>query len=339
MTRQDTRRPAQSLDTARPSRSSRILATVAALTLRPVGACVPANALGVRLARSAAEITLPLLAPAARGRHTRVDARQRSGSGSIAGDWVRSRPQAESGAVLLYLHGSGYIACSPRTHRGLVSQLCARTGIPAFVPRYRLAPRHPFPAAAEDALTAYRWLESLGYPPERIVLAGDSAGGHLAIGLCLELRRRGEPMPAGLALFSPLVDASFATAAARDSDRHDPYFTGKLATRMLALYGRDAADDPRFALLECGEVALGALPPMLVQAGASEALAADAEALAAVVLAAGGSADLQLWPGQAHVFQMFYRLFPESRAALDAAGTFLAGCVSSTVPAGGTLAG
>lgn len=322
----------------RPSGASRLLAAAAALTVRPVGACVPANAFGVRVTRSAAELALPLLAPAARGRAARVDARWRDRP--VTGDWVQAGPHVESGSVLLYLHGSGYIACSPRTHRGLVSQLCARAGMPAFVPRYRLAPRYRFPAATEDALRAFHWLESLGYSPEQIVLAGDSAGGHMAIGLCIELLSGGAAMPAAIALFSPLVDPSFDLAAARDRDHHDPYFTGKLGRRMLALYGRDGnTDDPRFTVLDSGAAVLGSLPPMLVHAGGSEALAADAETIAEEVRAAGGDCRLRLWPGQTHVFQMFYRLLPEARAALDEAGLFLADCVSPTGPGDARLAG
>lgn len=311
-----------------PSRSSRLLAGVSAMTLRPIGACVPANAAGVRLTRSAAELALPLLAPAPSGRATRVETTW--DGHRVTGDWVRPRRDGGSHSVLLYLHGSGYVACSPRTHRGLVSQLCTRSGTPAFVPRYRLAPRHPFPAASEDTLVAYRWLRSLGYPPDRIVVAGDSAGGHLAIGLCLGLVAAGEPVPAGLLTFSPLIDPTFATAARRDGHHHDPYFTGKLGTRMLALYApAGGGSDVRYTVLDSALEALGSLPPMLVHAGGAEALAADAEAICARVRDAGGECVMRIWPGQAHVFQILYRFVPEAREALAEAAGFLRGRVGA----------
>jgi acetyl esterase/lipase len=305
-----------------PSRSSRVLAGLSALTLRPIGACVPANAAGVRFARSVAELFLPLLAPAPRGRAEPV--RTHWEDRAVSGDWIEPAGSPDSDSVLLYLHGSGYVACSPRTHRGLVSQLCSRARVPAFVPDYRLAPQYRYPAANEDALAAYRWLESLGYTPDRIVVAGDSAGGHLAMGLCLGLRELGSPPPAGLVMFSPLADATFATAAERDGTHHDPYFTAKLGRRMLALYGRDGDPaDPRFAVLGCGEADAAALPPLLVHAGGSEALAADAEAICEFVGRAGGDCRMRIWPGQAHVFQILYRFVPEAREALDEAAGFV----------------
>lgn len=305
-----------------PSRASRILAGVSALTLRPLGACVPANAAGVRFTRSAAELFLPLLAPAPCGRAEPV--RTSWDGRPLSGDWIEPAGHPDSDSVLLYLHGSGYVACSPRTHRGLVSQLCSRARVPAFVPDYRLAPRYRYPAANEDALAAYRWLESLGYTPDRIVVAGDSAGGHLAMGLCLALRELGDPPPAGVVMFSPLADPTFATAAERDGTHHDPYFTGKLGKRMLALYCRDGdPEDHRFAVLGCGEADAAALPPMLVHAGGSEALAADAEAVCAFVRRAGGDCRMRIWPGQAHVFQILYRFVPEAREALDEAAGFV----------------
>ncbi|MGH3437186.1 MAG: alpha/beta hydrolase [Sciscionella sp.] len=299
--------------------TSRCVGWFAGHTLRPMGALLPANALGVGVARSAAHIALPILAPAVNARVHQVHARW--SDRTIHGEWVRASTGRHPGAVVLYLHGSGYVACSPRTHRGLVARLSEQSGMPAFALRYRLAPRYPFPAAADDALAAYQWLLSLGYSPGRIVIAGDSAGGHLAIGLCITLRRMGIPLPAGLALFSPLADPTFETAAARDALHHDPYIAAKLAKRMLALCtGTGWDSDPRFSPLHSD---LAGLPPTLIQAGGSEALAADAEALGERINAAGGHAQLEIWAGQMHVFQILYRLVPEARTALRRAADFL----------------
>lgn len=302
----------------RPSMTSWILGRGAALTLRPVGALIPANAWSTHLLRSASELALPMLSLGAGARVRKIDASWQGHS--ILGEWVQAESTSRADSVILYLHGSAFVFCSPRTHRGMVARLSASAGMPAFVPRYRRAPEYPFPAAADDALAAYRWLLSTGYPAERIVVAGDSAGGYLAIGLCLTLRRFGLPLPAGLTLFSPLLDPSYDTAAERDKVRHDPFIHVRVAKRLLALYfGGVQPDDERRSLLRSD---LAGLPPILLQAGGAESLSADAEAAAELINRCGGSCRLEIWPEQMHVFQMLHRLIPEARAALTRAGAF-----------------
>jgi acetyl esterase/lipase len=301
------------------SRAARVLEVACRSVFRPSMALLPANRFGVRAARSVVRLVLPMVSPvgAARVRQVRTRWKDRP----LLGEWVHGGSRLRPDSVLLYLHGSGYICCSPRTHRGLVGRLSEMTGLPAFVVRYRLAPKYPFPAAADDAMAAYQWLLASGYPPERIVVAGDSAGGHLALGLAVALRRAGLPLPAAMALFSPLVDTTFETAARRDAIRHDPLFTLALAKRMVQLYGgRDATDDPRLTPLT-GD--LSGLPPLLLQAGGAEMLTADSEAIAELVDAAGGTVRLQIWPGQVHVFQALHRLLPEAQAALDETAAFI----------------
>lgn len=292
---------------------------------RPAMAWLPANRFGVGLGRSVVRLLLPVVSPVGSAAIRQV--RTRFHGQQLSGEWVRGDGRSQPRSVLLYLHGSGYVCCSPRTHRGLVGRLSELTGLPAFVVRYRLAPQHPFPAAANDALAAYRWLLATGYPAERIVLAGDSAGGHLALGLLVALRRAGLPLPAAAALFSPLADTTFDTAARKG---HDALFTVALARRMVGLYGGAAADDPRLAPLAAD---LSGLPPLLVQAGGSEMLSADAEAITELVRAAGGLADLQVWPGQVHVFQALHRVLPEARAALGHAAGFLRDALPASRPA------
>lgn len=313
------------------SRAARVLELASRIAFRPAMALLPANRLGVGAARSVVRMVLPMVSPVGDARVRQV--RTRWNDAPLVGEWVRGSGRLRPDSVLLYLHGSGYICCSPRTHRGLVGKLSEMTGLPAFVVRYRLAPKHPFPAAADDAMAAYQWLLASGYPPERIVVAGDSAGGHLALGLAVALRRAGLPLPAAMALFSPLVDATFETAARRDAVRHDPLFTLALARRMVRLYGgRETTDDPRLTPLTCD---LSGLPPLLLQAGGAEMLTADAEAIAELVRAAGGTVHLQIWPGQLHVFQALYRLLPEAQAALDETAAFvgdtLPECLAGTV--------
>ena len=236
------------------------------------------------------------------------------------GEWVRgpgATPNTE--AAILYLHGSGYVVCSPKTHRGLVSFLSSESGLPAYSVDYRLAPEHPFPAAFDDTVAAYKHLLDRGYT--RIVVAGDSAGGHLAVSLVAALTEADLPTPAGLVLFSPLVDPSFDTAAATSREARDPMFTAGAARRILALY--TDAGDPTDARLAVLSGAPERMPPVLLHAGSREMLAADARALDAWLRAADVDVRTTIWPGQVHVFQLFYPLLPEARQAIREAGAFI----------------
>jgi acetyl esterase/lipase len=282
---------------------------------------MPGGAAGVRLTRRLVAGFLALFGPPVTGTEThRVDV-PRPGGLSVRGEWVRGPGAGRRDAVLLYLHGSGYAVCSARTHRGLTSRLSGMAGLPVFACDYRLAPHHRFPAAGDDVRAAYDWLLEQGWPAERIVLAGDSAGGHLAVDLVLELARAGRPTPPGMALFSPLIDLTFALARQRERVRRDPLVSAARARRLLALYTRGAdAADPRLAFDFTG---VGALPPTMIQAGAAEMLAADAEYLARCLRAEGGRCELQVWPDQMHVFQALPVLVPEAEIALGRAAAFL----------------
>jgi acetyl esterase/lipase len=230
----------------------------------------------------------------------------------VTGEWV-GRPQQHGQQVLYYLHGSGYFACSPRTHRGLVGWLTRALGRPAFTLRYRMAPEHRFPAAQDDALAGYRWLLARGYRGEDIVVGGDSAGGHLAIGLLGELHRLGLPQPAGVFAFSALIDPTFQLAARGDTAESDPMVRPRHAARIVGTYLRGAdRHDPRFDV----SLNVGAhLPPILLQAGDLELLVADARHFATAQRATGGSCELQIWRNQVHVFQAMYRN-PAAHAAI-----------------------
>ena len=292
-----------------PSRQSRRLAFAMYWLLRPL-TVVFARPRFVKLIRRVIEAVVP-----------------RAPRGTVVtpgphGEWVRGRGVPERrDAAILYLHGSGYVVCSPKTHRGLVSELSRRAGVPAYSVDYRLAPEHPFPAAIDDALAAFRHLLDEGYAPERIVVAGDSAGGHLAVSLVAELTGNELPEPAGLVLFSPLVDPSFDTAAATEREARDPMFTAGAARRILSLYTADAdPQDARLAVLG-GDASL--MPPVLLHAGSREMLAADARALGSWLRDAGVDCRERIWEGQVHVFQLFYGLIPEAREALDEAADFI----------------
>ncbi|MDN3353950.1 alpha/beta hydrolase [Actinomadura sp. DC4] len=240
---------------------------------------------------------------------------------AVRGEWLRSPGRSTGQGAILYLHGGGYAICSPRTHRVITARLAMDTGLPVLVPDYRLAPEHPFPAAFEDCLDAYRLLLARGVPAEHIIVAGDSSGGHLATALTAEACRTGLPSPGGVVLFSPWVDLTGELAMASEMRRHDPYIDPAVATRFGRLYvGAGDWTDPRLSLLTCPSEEL---PPFLIQVGGIEVLRAEAEALAEVLDEAGSPFDLQIWPGQMHVFQIFNRMLPEADEAMREAGRFI----------------
>jgi acetyl esterase/lipase len=251
--------------------------------------------------------------------HTPV--RETTDEGHVRGEWVGRAP-AHGEKVMLYAHGSAYVVCSPRTHRAFIAALSRRTGRRAFSLDYRLGPEHKFPAAHEDIVAAYVWLLERGHRPEDIILAGDSAGGHLSLSLCGELRRRGIAMPAALVLFSPLVDGSFAAATDEYRRSGDPSAVPAFARRLIQHHLHTAtAGDPRFDVsLEAGQD----MPPMMIISGKGEMMRGDAMLWQrAHVEAGGGYCEVQIWPGQAHVFSIF-GMVPEARLAMVEVARFVA---------------
>lgn len=297
---------------------SGMAAALTSLTLRPLSAVIPANRTGIRLSRRIVAGGLAAFGPPLRGSQIDpVDPGPR-------GEWVRGPGVVgggESAAAVLYIHGSGYALCSARTHRGLTTRVSAGTGLPVFACDYRLAPRHRFPSAADDVRAAYDWLADQ-FDPARILFAGDSAGGHLAVDLTLQLLREGRVPPAALALFSPLFDATFALAAERERLQRDPMISAAAAARLVGLYAEGA--DPQSPRLRLSAADVTEFPPTLIQAGGREMLAADAIELARMLRAAGSDCELDIVRGQMHVFQALPRLSPEARPALDRACGFLA---------------
>jgi len=241
--------------------------------------------------------------------------------GRLRGEWVG--PEPEPGRrVLYFLHGSGYVGCRPATHRGLVSELSRRLDRPAFSLDYRRAPEYRFPAAHDDTLNGYLWLLARGHAAEDVIVMGDSAGGHLALGLCVRLRELGLAQPKAVVGFSALVDSTWTLAQQREPLVDDAFMRVRAARQLTGLYtGSDHFDDPRLNVLS----AVGPdLPPTLLQAGAAEVLSADAEAYCAALRAVGGDCELELWPGMFHVFQLPYLLLPEAKYALDNVERFVA---------------
>ncbi|HTK63756.1 MAG TPA: alpha/beta hydrolase [Pseudonocardia sp.] len=239
----------------------------------------------------------------------------------VPGDWVAPTGVIPGDGVLLYLHGGGFVFGSPRSHRGLAYRLSAASGLAAFVPYYRLAPEHPFPAAADDVLAAYRVLLDRGVSPERIALAGDSVGGHLVASVLVDAVREGLPLPAAAVMMSPALDCTGAGLAARDAVRRDPMLSHTFGTGCgLAYLGSTPSSHPRLDVLGAAKVGW---PPLLIQVGDTEVLLGDAQRMHRSATGAGVACELQVWPGQVHVFQAFARFVPEARAAITEVGGFL----------------
>lgn len=304
----------------RGSARARGAARVSSLTLRHVSAVLPPErAWALWASRQIVARVMDTFGPSLAGtRVQHVDVRLADGR-RVVGEWVHGAGVETGDTAIYFLHGSGYALCSPRTHRRLVTWLSRLTGLPVFCVDYRLAPRHRFPAAADDVRSGWDWIcTEQRLAPERIFVAGDSAGGHLAVDLLLQPE---VAHPAGLALFSPLVDLTFALARAREVLHRDPAMRAADAARLVGLYytGADVGH-PRLTL----DVAGGRrMPPMLIQAGGGEMLVADARALARDVSAAGGDCELQVWPDQVHVFQALPRLTPEAAPAMQRVAAFV----------------
>ena len=282
------------------------------------------------IARPALNSSLTALSPVPRG--TRITtARNWHGDGQVRGEWTHvarrhgggvPRPQ-DGRSILYYLHGSGFLICSTRTHRGLVSRLVRRSGIGAFALDYRLGPQHRFPTAGDDAIRGYRWLLDQGWAPVQIIVGGASAGGHLAQDLLAANHADGVPQPKAMLLLSPLHDPSLELAETyqRETGVYDPYIDPVAARRLIRFYTGDTpSDDPRMRIALTADLDV---PDTLIQVGRREVLVGDARTIHRNVLDAGGRSQLQEWPGQSHVFQMFPYFTPESRKAMREAKDFI----------------
>jgi len=238
--------------------------------------------------------------------------------GGVSGEWVTARG-VKPAATMLYLHGGGYIACSPQSHRAATSAF-ALAGFRTFSPDYRLAPEHPFPAAVDDAVAVYRGLLA-DTAANRIVVAGDSAGGGLALALLLSLRDQGVPLPAAAALFSPLTDLAATGNSIRDNSRRCAMFNSESISRAAEHYLGDR--DRHMPLASPLYADLRGLPPLLIHVGANETLLDDSRRLAERAQAAGAQIELKVWPAVPHVWQLMHRWIPEGRESLAQASSFL----------------
>ena len=229
-----------------------------------------------------------------------------------------------TGRVILQLHGGGYIGPMKNTYRDFALEYSRRSmGGDVLTLDYRVAPEHPYPAALEDAVMAYWWLiEEKKYAPEHIVVAGDSAGGGLALALMLFLRDRGLALPAGLIVMSPWADVTCSGASHTFNFHKDPQFGGTTDNMLHHCpYIGDADPTDPYLSPVFGES--HGFPPVLLQAGGDEVLLSDTLTVAEKLRKAHGKVRLSVYDGMFHVFQMALRLIPESREAWEEVGRFL----------------
>lgn len=231
-------------------------------------------------------------------------------------------PKAGAGErVVFFVHGGGYVVCSPRTHRPLTARLALALEATVYAPSYRLAPEFPFPHGLNDVLAAYRALLASGVSADRITLMGDSAGGGLALALALSVRDQGLPLPSAMVLISPWTDLTLSGESLRTKAKADHMLTLRWIRAKTPLYaGRTAPDHPLMSPLFAD---LRGLPRTLVQTGSEEILLSDSTRLAERAAAAGWPLTLTVWQGLWHDFQLLGDLLPEADDALAAISRFV----------------
>jgi len=220
--------------------------------------------------------------------------------------------------IILYLHGGAYTVGSVHVHRELLARLAMACQIKVLAIDYRLAPEHPFPAALVDSLTAYHWLISQGYDPSRIVIAGDSAGGGLAIATLISLRDSKEPLPACAVCISPWLNLS--STSEKNNNNNDPL----LNPAILGVYSQYYAgqSDAKNPLISPIFADIKGLPPMIIQAGTNEILFDEIQQFYKKACQAGIEIVLDCWQGMFHVFQII-PVLPEAKLSLEKIANFI----------------
>ena len=240
-------------------------------------------------------------------------------AGGVSAEWSVAAGADET-KVVLYVHGGGYVMGSAGSHRDVTGRLSKAAGARVLSLNYRLAPEHPFPAPVDDAVAAYRWLLAQGISPGNIAVAGDSAGGGLAIATLLALRDAGEPLPAAGVGISPWVDMEGTGESMTTRAAVDPVVQKEGLLGMAQLYLGDA--DPKNPLAAPLHADLAGLPPLLLQVGDAETLLDDSTRLAEKARAAGVDVTLKVWDEMPHVWHLFAPILPEGRQAIDEIGSF-----------------
>src|SRR3984957_12813388 len=241
-------------------------------------------------------------------------------AGGVKSEWVTA-PGADAGRAVLYLHGGGYVIGSINTHRALAGRLSRAAKARVLVIDYRLAPEHPFPAAVDDSVAAYRWMLAQGIKPSRIAVAGDSAGGGLAAATLVAIRDAKLPIPGAGALLSPWVDMEGIGDSMTTRDAADPMVHKEGLLNMAKAYL--GGQNPRTPLAAPLYADLAGLPPLLIQVGTSETLLSDASRLAERAKKAGVNVTYEPWENMIHVWQVFAPMLDEGQQAIEKIGAFV----------------
>jgi epsilon-lactone hydrolase len=253
--------------------------------------------------------------PAADVKFTEVDI------GGVDGEWSIV-PGSDEARVLIYFHGGGYCSGSIRSHRRMVSEAGRAAGIRTLAVGYRLAPEHPFPAAFDDALTAWRFVRRQGIAAAHVAVGGDSAGGGLTAALINRLREAGEEQPACAWLVSPWTDLTMSGATLSSKDAVDPLIHKPYLEELAGAYLPAAIDrkDPRVSPLNAD---LRGFPPTLIQIGSDETLLDDSVRFAAAAGTADVAVTLEIWPHMIHAWHLWNAHLEDGRRALASAGAFM----------------
>ena len=241
-------------------------------------------------------------------------------AGGVAAEMIAA-PGADAARLILYLHGGGYVIGSLNSHRTLAYDLSKAAGARLLNVDYRLAPEHPFPAAVDDAVAAYRWLLESGAHPATTVIGGDSAGGGLTVATMVALKDAGLPMPAAGVCLSPWVDMEGLGDSMDSKAEADPLVQRDAIEWFAGLYLNGA--DPKSPLAAPLYADLTGLPALLIQVGTAETLLDDSVALAKRAEAAGVAVTFDIWENMIHVWHLFAPMLSEGREAIVQAGAFI----------------
>jgi acetyl esterase/lipase len=299
------------------SARAKFVFTAARLMLRPLLACWPLTSWGM--------LPLPLIETVAGILPVSTDATfERVDFDGFAGEWARPSSPRQDG-VVLYFHGGAFVTCGLATHRRVVARIAEDCGLPVLSVAYRQLPTVRLAGSIDDCLSVYRGLLAQGFDPSRIVLAGDSAGGHLVFATALAALAEGLPGPAGIVALSPWLDFDCSGKLAHPNAARDAYAPASRLPALVKLLVADPAVDTSPVNAQ-----LAGLPPVLLIAAESEMLRCDAELMAERLAGADVPVTLLIWAGQVHAFPVLGDLLPESRAAIQEIAGFIRTVLHST---------
>ena len=244
--------------------------------------------------------------------------------GGIPGQ-LASPPVLSTDAVVVYIHGGAYIVGEPAGYRGISGNLASRMGAKVFMPDYRLAPEHPFPAAINDTLQFYKGLLDEGYPAKKIVFTGESAGGAMTVTVMVAARNSGLPLPAGGVSVSPWANLEHTGISMTNREGIDPLNTKAGLVFLASVFLQGALPNHPMASPVFADVT--GLPPIMIQMGEAELMLTDGMRLATHLAENRVRMTLEVWPHMFHAWHFVAGLQPEAREAIESAAVFLEQCL------------